>query len=105
VILNLLGNAFDALNQNDGSGSEPKVVVATAAVDHGVELVVSDNGPGIPDDLRGRIFEPFFTTKPAGDGTGLGLSLSYDIIVQGHGGSLELEDRSGWTTFVIRLPQ
>ncbi len=66
---------------------------------------MSDNGPGIPTEVRDRIFEPFFTTKPTGTGTGLGLSLSYDIVTQGHGGTLTVEsiEREG-ATFVITLP-
>jgi signal transduction histidine kinase/ligand-binding sensor domain-containing protein len=109
VLLNLLGNAFDAVRERaqtaDGSCA-PKVAVSTRFVDGGVEIRVSDNGCGVPDDLRERIFEPFFTTKPAGSGTGLGLSLSYDIITQGHGGTLTVESTKGeGATFIITLPK
>ena len=70
-----------------------------------VEIRVSDNGPGIPAEIRSKIFEPFFTTKPTGTGTGLGLSLSYDIVTQGHGGTLMVESEEGeGATFVITLP-
>jgi signal transduction histidine kinase len=70
-----------------------------------VEIRVSDNGGGIPDHLREKIFEPFFTTKPTGAGTGLGLSLSHDIVTQGHGGTLTMESTMGeGATFVITLP-
>ena len=70
-----------------------------------VAIVVSDNGPGIPAAIRDRVFEPFFTTKPAGSGTGLGLSLSYDIVVKGHGGTLTVESDDGeGASFVIGLP-
>jgi two-component system NtrC family sensor kinase len=70
-----------------------------------VEIRISDNGPGITPELRDKIFEPFFTTKPTGSGTGLGLSLSYDIITQGHGGALTLEnEEEEGATFIITLP-
>ena len=66
---------------------------------------MADNGPGIPDDVKSKIFEPFFTTKPTGSGTGLGLSMSYDIITKGHGGSLDVESVEGdGATFIITLP-
>ncbi|UPU38299.1 ATP-binding protein [Geomonas paludis] len=70
----------------------------------GLELRVSDNGPGIPKEVQGKIFDPFFTTKPAGQGTGLGLSVSYGI-VKDHGGEIRLESEEGvGTTFIITLP-
>ncbi len=70
-----------------------------------VEIRVWDNGVGIPQAVRERIFTPFFTTKPPGEGTGLGLSLSYDIIANEHGGALEFDSREGdYTEFVVRLP-
>ena len=70
-----------------------------------VVIAVTDNGGGIPAPLRDKIFEPFFTTKPAGHGTGLGLSLSYDIVVQGHKGTLAVDGSDGGTTtFVVTLP-
>jgi signal transduction histidine kinase len=70
-----------------------------------VEIRISDNGEGIPAEIRDKIFQPFFTTKPAGEGTGLGLSLAYDI-VKGHGGQINLESTSGQgTTFRIILPE
>jgi signal transduction histidine kinase len=108
VILNLLGNAFDAVYERAESQQEsyrPKVIVSTRKVDDGVEIRVWDNGGGIPSDVREKILEPFFTTKPAGSGTGLGLSLSYDIITQGHGGTLKVESKEGeGATFLVRLP-
>ena len=83
----------------------PTVTVATHRLASGVEIRVQDNGPGISTRDRGKIFEPFFTTKPTGAGTGLGLSLSYDIVVQGHGGTLTVESTPGeGATFVITLP-
>ena len=70
-----------------------------------VEIRVSDNGTGIPEAVRSKIFQPFFTTKPAGEGTGLGLSLSYDIVTKGHGGTLTVESKEGeGTEFLIILP-
>jgi len=107
VILNLLSNAFDALrgiDPDDDPSSGPKVIVTTSQTERWIELAIRDNGAGIPEEVRDQIFEPFFTTKPTGSGTGLGLSLSYDIVVQGHGGELALDSKPGWTTFVVRLP-
>jgi two-component system, NtrC family, sensor kinase len=70
-----------------------------------VEICVKDNGIGIPDEIKDKIFQPFFTTKPTGQGTGLGLSLSYDIVTKGHGGKLKVESRPGeGTEFIIELP-
>ena len=86
VLLNLINNAFQAVN---GFGEKPMVIVTTLKRDNIVEIKVADNGPGIPDAIRDKIFQPFFTTKPTGQGTGLGLSLSYDI-VNAHGGSISV---------------
>ena len=70
-----------------------------------IEISVKDNGPGIPESIRDKIFQPFFTTKPTGQGTGLGLSLAYDIVTKGHGGTLEVNTKKGEnTTMIIRLP-
>jgi signal transduction histidine kinase len=81
------------------------VTVSTRQVDGHVEIRVSDNGPGIPSEIKEKIFEPFFTTKPTGSGTGLGLSLSYDIVTQGHGGTLTVERGEGsGATFIVTLP-
>ncbi len=108
VLLNLLGNAFDAVHAHTvkaGGAYAPMVTVSTRRVDGQVKIWVSDNGPGIPEAIREKIFEPFFTTKPTGSGTGLGLSLSYDIVTQGHGGTLTVESTEGeGATFVIMLP-
>ncbi len=109
VLLNLLGNAFDAVHEHtakvDGAYT-PTVMVSTQQVDGQVEIRVSDNGPGILPEILDRIFEPFFTTKPTGQGsTGLGLSLSYDIVSQGHGGTLTVESEEGrGATFIVTLP-
>jgi two-component system, NtrC family, sensor kinase len=101
VLLNLFNNAFQAVN---GYADHPVVKVSTHYNGNSVEIRVSDNGPGIPDAIKDKIFQPFFTTKPAGQGTGLGLSLSYEI-VKAHGGELKVEAKEGEeTTFIIQLP-
>ena len=89
----------------EGAGYEPTVVALTRDLGERVEIAIRDNGTGIPDEVRAKIFNPFFTTKPAGEGTGLGLSLSHDIIVKQHGGAIDVESEPGSTTFVIRLPR
>lgn len=109
VLLNLFGNAFDAVCEcalTDSSGTyTPKVIVTTQRLGDQVEIRISDNGTGIPERMQDKIFEPFFTTKPAGSGTGLGLSLSHDIVHQGHGGTLTVESVEGQgATFIMRLP-
>jgi signal transduction histidine kinase len=103
--MNLLGNAFDALREHGTVGSVPTVAVSTVRVDGMVEIKVVDNGPGIPPKVKAKIFEPFFTTKPTGSGTGLGLSMSYDIVTKGHGGTLDVVSEEGQgATFIVRLP-
>ncbi|HLO80080.1 MAG TPA: two-component regulator propeller domain-containing protein [Chitinophagaceae bacterium] len=107
VILNLVNNAFYAVTERKKSaadGYSPKVTITTSPGKNGVDITVADNGTGIPDTIREKIMQPFFTTKPTGQGTGLGLSLSYDII-KTHGGDIILDSREGeGTTFVVRLP-
>ena len=107
VILNLITNAFYAVSERrrqSGDGFEPKVSVTTYKSGNKVEIRVSDNGNGIPDRILDKIFQPFFTTKPTGQGTGLGLSLAYDI-VKAHGGELRVETKNGeGTTFIISVP-
>ncbi|MFN8354234.1 MAG: ATP-binding protein [Spirosomataceae bacterium] len=107
VLLNLMNNAFYAVSQS--GKPNPKVIVKSDAVvsndGSAVEIRIQDNGVGIPDAIKDKIFQPFFTTKPTGEGTGLGLSLSYDIITKGHGGTIEVESIEGeGTTFVVKLP-
>ncbi|MDX1548553.1 MAG: ATP-binding protein, partial [Rhodothermales bacterium] len=108
VVLNLVSNALDAMRLREAPGpgpAEPTLWVSTRRVDDRVEIRVKDNGPGIPADVCDQIFEPFFTTKPAGQGTGLGLSLSYDIVTQGHRGTLTVESEEGQgATFILTLP-
>ena len=109
VFLNLLNNAFEAVHEKavkDKGEYRPTVRVSTRQADGEVKIRVCDNGPGIPPDINDKIFEPFFTTKPTGLGTGLGLSLSYDIVTQGHGGMLAVESTEGQgATFIVTLPQ
>jgi len=91
--------------QTGEPGYAPTVGVRTALVGDKVEIRVRDNGTGMSPEVQARIFQPFFTTKPSGEGTGLGLSLSHDIIEQGHGGTLAVASQEGQgTTFTITLP-
>ena len=107
VILNLINNAFYAVNQKQKQNLneyERTVTVTTAKQNGKVEIKVADNGNGIPQKVLDKIFQPFFTTKPTGQGTGLGLSLSYDI-VKAHGGEIKVETKENeGTEFIIKLP-
>ena len=107
VILNLINNAFYSLSEKQKeqiAGYEASVKITTRRIADEVEIRVADNGTGIPQRVVDKIFQPFFTTKPTGQGTGLGLSLSYDI-VRGHGGELTVETKEGQGSgFIIRLP-
>jgi signal transduction histidine kinase len=107
VILNLITNAFYAVTEKRKQGTngyEPIVAISTKKFDDKVELKVSDNGNGIPEKIKEKIFNPFFTTKPTGQGTGLGLSLSYDI-VKAHGGEITVKSKNGeGSEFTINLP-
>ncbi len=107
VVLNLITNAFYAVNERkklDPGGYEPVVSVSTKKLNDKIEIHVKDNGTGIPQKVLDKIFQPFFTTKPTGQGTGLGLSLSYDI-VKAHGGELKVETKEGeGSEFSIVLP-
>jgi signal transduction histidine kinase len=86
-------------------GYEPTVSVRTKKINGKIEISVKDNGDGIPGSIREKIFQPFFTTKPSGQGTGLGLSLSYDIVTKGHGGKLHHSSNNGnGSIFIIELP-
>jgi len=129
VLLNLINNAFYAVaekNRVDGGNNglgvgvaetrhalslpatakyKPTVTISTKNLDGKIEIRVKDNGSGIPDKIKEKIFQPFFTTKPTGEGTGLGLSMSYDIVTKGHGGELKVETKEGeGTEFKIILP-
>jgi two-component system, NtrC family, sensor kinase len=111
VILNLITNAFytvtekkNASTSSAGQHYEPTVTVSTKKVNNKVEIKVTDNGNGIPAKVLDKIFQPFFTTKPTGQGTGLGLSMSYDIVTKAHGGELKVETKEGeGTSFIIIL--
>ena len=107
VILNLITNAFYAVTEKKkslGDAYEPSVTLTTKKSNGKIEISVKDNGNGIPQSIIEKIFQPFFTTKPTGEGSGLGLSLSYDII-KAHNGELKVETAEGeWTIFKIILP-
>jgi ligand-binding sensor domain-containing protein/signal transduction histidine kinase len=110
VLLNLFTNAFYAVNEKNtlstsaGQQYEPTVSISTKKINDKIEIRVKDNGNGIPQKVLDKIFQPFFTTKPAGQGTGLGLSLSYDI-VKAHGGELKAETKEGeGSEFIVQLP-
>jgi len=110
VILNLISNGFYAATkrkaQVDGDGYEPALAAATKNLGDSVEIRIRDSGTGIPPEVKEKMFNPFFTTKPAGEGTGLGLSLSYDIIVKQHAGSIEVDTQPGeFTEFKVILPR
>ena len=108
VLLNLFNNAFYAVSQkakNAGAAHKPQVTVTTSTDNGQLIIKVKDNGIGIPDAIKEKIMQPFFTTKPTGEGTGLGLSLSYDILVKGHGGKIEVRSKEGeYSEFTITLP-
>jgi signal transduction histidine kinase len=110
VLLNLFNNAFYAVNERkkiEGDGYEPEVVVHCGRADSTttIEISVQDNGPGIPESIKEKVFQPFFTTKPTGQGTGLGLSLAYDII-RAHHGEIQIESSllNKSTRFLVTLP-
>ena len=106
VLLNLFNNAFYAVSEKSKNepGFIPTVAVTTKKLNDKIEIIVRDNGNGIPKNIIDKIFQPFFTTKPTGQGTGLGLSLSYDII-KAHGGEIKVETKEGeGAEFIIQLP-
>ena len=109
VLLNLISNGFYAAMKRKAElrdGYEPALAAATRDLGDYVEIRIRDNGGGIPPDVQDKMFNPFFTTKPPGEGTGLGLSLSYDIIVKQHAGSIEVDTRPGeFTEFRVVLPR
>jgi two-component system, NtrC family, sensor kinase len=110
AFLNLISNGFYAATkrktENGGSDFEPVLCATTKNLGDNVEVRIRDNGTGIPPEVKGKMFNPFFTTKPAGEGTGLGLSMSHDIIVKQHGGSIDVETEPGqFTEFKIVLPR
>jgi signal transduction histidine kinase len=110
VFLNLISNGFYAVSkrraENGNSGFEPVLSATTRNLGETVEIRIRDNGTGIPTEVKEKMFNPFFTTKPAGEGTGLGLSMSHDIIVKQHGGSVDVDTEPGqFTEFRIILPR
>jgi signal transduction histidine kinase len=109
VILNIVNNAFYAAHQKKlklGETFRPAVRITTRNAGDCIEIRIRDNGTGIPKDAVSKIFNPFFTTKPTGSGTGLGLSLSYQIVVDQHGGTIQVETQEGeFTEFAITLPK
>ena len=114
VLLNITNNAFYSMNEKrkalNGNSEclvdyQPEIKLTTVESLQDIIVTISDNGPGIPDDILDRIFQPFFTTKPTGQGTGLGLSLAFDIVTKGHGGELNVRSKEGLgTEFEIVLP-
>jgi two-component system, NtrC family, sensor kinase len=118
VLLNLINNAFYATNavrvqnlnlknsnKQNLEAYKPSVTVTTKATGNQIMICIADNGTGMSEDTKAKIFQPFFTTKPTGEGTGLGLSLAYDIITKGHAGTIEVDSVEGQgTTFTIRIP-
>ena len=110
VFLNLISNGFYAAMKRKAQANdeayEPTLTAATKDLGDRVEITIRDNGTGIPPEAKDKIFNPFFTTKPVGEGTGLGLSLSHDIVVKQHAGSMEVDTKPGeFTEFRIILPR
>ncbi|MGO9419744.1 GAF domain-containing protein [Roseiarcus sp.] len=110
VLLNLISNGFYATTKRkQGEGNspyEPTITASTRDLGDSVEITIRDNGTGIPDEVKAKMFNPFFTTKPAGEGTGLGLSLSHDIVVKQHGGTIDVITEPGaFTQFTLVLPR
>jgi two-component system, NtrC family, sensor kinase len=108
VLLNLFNNAFYAVNQKQKTAAadyKPEVLVSTSTENSHVVIKVKDNGIGMPESIKEKIMQPFFTTKPTGEGTGLGLSLTYDMVVKGHGGTIQVNSTEGeGSEFIIQLP-
>ena len=109
VVVNLVSNACHAMRERERSDADPdyraRLVIRTRGHAHAVELVVRDNGTGMTADVRRRVFDPFYTTKPPGEGTGLGLSLSYEVVVKELGGTLEVRSMTGeGAEFAVRVP-
>lgn len=110
ALLNLISNGFYATtkrNAEAGDGAfEPVLSAATRNLGTAIEIRIRDNGSGIPPDVREKMFNPFFTTKPSGEGTGLGLSMTHDIVVKQHGGKIDVQTEPGvFTECIITLPR
>jgi two-component system, NtrC family, sensor kinase len=108
VLLNLFNNAFYAVQKRQAGAAgeyKPTVELSTSSKKGSIVITVKDNGTGIPDEVKEKIMQPFFTTKPTGEGTGLGLSLSYDIVVKGHSGTIDVKSKeSEGSEFIVTLP-
>ncbi|HNX95673.1 MAG TPA: ATP-binding protein, partial [Holophaga sp.] len=106
AILNLVINAAHAIGDIVKEGNaKGRITIRTRQVEDGVQIEVEDTGPGIPDAIRPHIFDPFFTTKPVGKGTGQGLAIVHSVVVEKHGGSIEVQTEPGrGTKFILRLP-
>jgi hypothetical protein len=102
VFMNIISNSIQALTNS--KIKKPEITITTEKMDSSVRISISDNGPGIPDEIKDRIFEPFFTTKPVGEGTGLGLSIVYQIIENLHGQITVNSEIDKGTEFIITLP-
>jgi len=109
VFLNIINNACYAAHEKQQQASDsfsPRLLVRTQNLGHQIEIRIRDNGNGIPPEIRDKIFNPFFTTKPTGQGAGLGLSISYDIIIHEHKGEIKVETQEGrFTEFIIIWPK
>jgi signal transduction histidine kinase len=109
VFLNLISNGFYAATKRKEAGEpafEPTLSASTKSLGNKVEIRIRDNGTGIPREIKEKMFNPFFTTKPAGEGTGLGLSMSHDIVVKQHGGKIDVDTKPGaFTEFIVTLPR
>ena len=110
ALLNLISNGFYAATRRKSEAGdetfEPILSAVTRNLGNRVEIRIRDNGTGIPPEVKEKMFNPFFTTKPAGEGTGLGLSMSHDIVVKQHGGRIDIETEPGqFTEFTIILPR
>jgi signal transduction histidine kinase len=110
VFLNLISNGFYATSERGAattaSDYEPTIVASTKNLGDRVEIRIRDNGTGMPPDVKEKMFNPFFTTKPTGEGTGLGLSMSHDIIVKQHAGSIDVDTQPGeFTEIIVTLPR
>ncbi|MGE5499772.1 MAG: sensor histidine kinase, partial [Syntrophothermus sp.] len=105
VLFNIIQNSAHALRAEDSKTKVPAIIIRAASNRDHIRIEIEDNGPGIDEKTMSRIFEPFFTTKDVGEGTGLGLSVSYMIITKNHNGTIEVKSAKGiGTTFTIKLP-
>ncbi len=105
MILNILVNAAHAIGENANTSQKGLITISTKQIDAWAEIRIQDSGCGIPEHIRARVFDPFFTTKPVGKGTGQGLAIAHDVIVNKHKGNILIESEPGQgTTFILRVP-